>query len=102
MIDLKKVKQNWDFQLQKKLEEDRKHYYEFLWQFYPIFDKAQRMCVNQIHLEQSAKETVYEGEAFNLFSDPKYRRVTNLKVIDMWQSNLDPSVIIVVCKEEEE
>ena len=77
-------------------------YYEYLWQFYPIFDREQKMCVHEFHLEKNEDETVYEGIAFDLFSDGKYRRVTNLRVLDMWQSADNPEVIIILTRNEEE
>lgn len=102
MIDLEKVTKNWDFELQKQLEEDRKTYYEFLWQFYPIFDKEQKLCVHEFHLDRNEDETVYEGIAFDLFSDVKFRRVTNLKVLDMFQSNAEKDIIIILTINKEE
>lgn len=77
-------------------------YYEYLWQFYPIFDREQKMCVHEFHLDRNEDETVYEGIAFDLFSDVKFRRVTNLKVLDMWQSAENPEVIIILTRNEDE
>ena len=78
-------------------------YYERLWQFYPIIDGNQKLKVVKVYLELKMKETVYEGDAFTLFSNvDEMVDITNKYVLDMWQSNEDPSVLIILIKDEEE
>lgn len=79
------------------------NYYERLWQFYPIIDSNQKVKVVKIYLELQMSETVYEGDAFTLFSKvDELVDITNKYVLDMWQSNADPSVLIILIKDEEE
>lgn len=78
-------------------------YYERLWQFYPIIDRDQKLKVVKIYLELEQSETVYEGDAFYLFSHiDELVDITNKYVLDMWQSNADPSVLVILIKDEEE
>lgn len=78
-------------------------YYERLWQFYPIIDGNQKLKVVKIYLELKQKEVVYEGEAFYLFANSdEMVDITNKYVLDMWQSNADPEVLVILIKDEEE
>lgn len=78
-------------------------YYERLWQFYPIIDGNQKVKVVKIYLELQMSETVYEGDAFTLFANAdELVDITNKYVLDMWQSNADPEVLVILIKDEEE
>ena len=78
-------------------------YYERLWQFYPIIDRNQKLRVVKVYLELKQKEVVYEGDAFTLFSNAdELVDITNKYVLDMWQSNADPSVLVILIKDEED
>ena len=78
-------------------------YYERLLQFYPIIDGNQKLKVVKIYLELKQKEVVYEGEAFYLFANSdEMVDITNKYVLDMWQSNADPEVLVILIKDEEE